>query len=124
MGTRFATRETGDSSVALKNSKAQHLMQQRLAPGVCVLASPTHLIYVNHKARQLMRQMSAAEPARDSPRPSKGLLPTSLQKISVEIFRCLRTQVPTTDWEQCEVKRLAGDPKHPLLIRGFGIPDP
>ena len=35
----------------------------------------------------------------------------------------LHVRTEAKDWEQFEIKRVAGNPEKPILLRGFGLPD-
>ncbi len=58
-------------------------------------------------------------------RPSQpyGVLPTALTELCGEIIKALQVRTEAKDWEQFELKRVAGDPHQPILLRGFGLPD-
>jgi DNA-binding CsgD family transcriptional regulator len=46
-----------------------------------------------------------------------------MTELCGEIIKALHTRTEAKDWEQFELKRVAGDPNQPILLRGFGLPD-
>ena len=46
-----------------------------------------------------------------------------LTELCAEIIKALQVRTEAKDWEQFEVKRIAGNPNQPVLLRGFGLPD-
>ena len=53
----------------------------------------------------------------------RGVLPTALTELCGEIVKALHVRTEAKDWEQFEIKRVAGNPEKPILLRGFGLPD-
>lgn len=51
------------------------------------------------------------------------MLPAALTELCTEVLKALQVRTEAKDWEQFEVKRIAGNPNQPVLLRGFGLPD-
>ncbi len=100
------------------------LLEQRLSPGILVLAPPLQLLHINGSAWGLIRTISEADLPMDGHRKqAKGLLPPSLHQLCAEIFQHLRDRPYPKDWERFEVKKIMGPPARRILVRGLGVPD-
>jgi DNA-binding CsgD family transcriptional regulator len=71
------------------------LADQRVGSGIVVLSASMQLLHMNHQASELSKQINAS----------------------------LHIRTEAKDWEQFEIKRVAGNPEKPILLRGFGLPD-
>ncbi len=99
------------------------ITEQRAGPGIVVLSSSLQLLHMNRQASELCKKINQAEHTAESPKQAHGVLPTALTELSSEIIRALTVRTEAKDWEQFEVKRLAGASEQPILLRGFGLPD-
>lgn len=99
------------------------ITEQRAGPGIVVLSSSLQLLHMNRQASELCKKINQAEQTTESPRQAYGVLPTALTELSSEIVKALTVRTEAKDWEQFEVKRLAGATEQPILLRGFGLPD-
>lgn len=99
------------------------ITEQRAGPGIIVLSSSLQLLHMNRQASELCKKINQAEHPSDSPKHAHGVLPTALTELSSEIIKALTVRTEAKDWEQFEVKRLAGGSGQPILLRGFGLPD-
>lgn len=99
------------------------ITEQRAGPGIVVLSSSLQLLHMNRQASELCKKINQAEHTAESPRQAYGVLPTALTELSSEIVKALTVRTEAKDWEQFEVKRLAGATEQPILLRGFGLPD-
>ena len=95
---------------------AETLADQRAGPGIVVLSASMQLLHMNRQASELAKQINVSEHGGGSSRAAHGVLPTALTELCGEI-------VKAKDWEQFEIKRVAGNPEQPVLLRGFGLPD-
>ncbi len=93
----------------------------RGGPGVLILSTDNRLLHMNRRAWELIRQISDSQTVTQTVK-AGGLLPTAVTEICTEIHTLLKAQLGSKDWEQLEVRRLVGDPKRPVLLRGFGLP--
>jgi DNA-binding CsgD family transcriptional regulator len=103
------------------------IADQRAGPGIVVLSSSLQLLHMNRQAAELSTQINQAETIdenKDNKKVAHGVLPVALTELCGEILKVLQIRTEAKDWEQFEVKRLAGDPARPVLLRGFGLPDP
>lgn len=99
------------------------LADQRAGPGIVVLSASMQLLHMNRQASDLSRQINIAEHGGGSSRAAHGVLPAPLTELCGEIVKALHVRTEAKDWEQFEIKRIAGNPEQPVLLRGFGLPD-
>ncbi len=118
-----AIEDAVDSALILESTGADTLVEQRVSPGMLVLAPPMRLLHMNQHAWELLRRLSNGETGNGHAHQAKGLLPESLHETCVEIFVHLQDRSHAKDWERFEIKRVIGSPQQPVLIRGFGVPD-
>ena len=88
--------------------------------GVIVLAPSIQLLYRNQQARQLCEEINQY----DNVKSARGVLPAAVMSLAFEIRRLLRIRPESKDWEQIQLRRVAGDPDYPVLLCGFGLIDP
>jgi DNA-binding CsgD family transcriptional regulator len=99
------------------------LADQRAGSGIVVLSTSMQLLYMNRQASELAKKINDVEQASHSAKYAHGVLPTALTELCHEIIKALHIRTEAKDWEQFEIKRIAGDPNQPILLRGFGLPD-
>ncbi len=99
------------------------IADQRAGPGIVVLSTSMQLLHMNRQAAMLARHINQNEKGNHEGRSASGVLPASLTELCGEIVKALHVRTEAKDWEQFEVKALAGDPNRPILLRGFGLPD-
>ncbi len=97
--------------------------EQRVGPGIVVLTTSTQLLHMNRQAADLSMKINHAEKTGQEGKVASGVLPATLTELCGEIVKALQVRTEAKDWEQFEVKALAGDPDRPILLRGFGLPD-
>ena len=99
------------------------LADQRVGSGIVVLSASMQLLHMNRQASELSKQINAAEHGGKNMGSAHGVLPTALTELCGEIIKALHVRTEAKDWEQFEIKRVAGNPEKPILLRGFGLPD-
>ena len=99
------------------------LADQRAGSGIVVLSASMQLLHMNRQASDLAKKINAVEHGDTAAKAAHGVLPTALTELCGEIIKALHIRTEAKDWEQFELKRVAGDPNHPILLRGFGLPD-
>lgn len=102
---------------------ADNLADQRGGAGIVVLSSSMQLLHMNRQAGELSKLINMTDNGGTPPRAAQGVLPAALTELCSEIIKALQVRTEAKDWEQFEVKRVAGNPKQPILLRGFGLPD-
>lgn len=95
----------------------------RGGPGLIILSTDNRLLHMNRRGWELIRQINDSQTVTETVK-AGGLLPTAVTEICREIHTLLKAQLGSKDWEQLEVRRLVGDAKQPILLRGFGLPGP
>ena len=88
-------------------------------PGVLVFTSGIQLLYRDQRARELCEQIIRNENAKTA----NGVLPLAVTSLADEIHKLLRIRTESKDWEQFQIRRVAGNTDHPVLLRGFGLLD-
>ena len=116
---------TVDLRETLERINAEDLIDRRVSPGMLIIAPPMRLLHMNQTAWELMHTVSDQKEGNGEGKAvnAKGLLPTALHEVCAEIIRHLRDRTHAKDWERFEIKRLITNPRQPLLVRGFGVPD-
>lgn len=87
--------------------------------GVIVLAPSLQLRYRNQQARELCEEINRYE----NLKAASGVLPGAVTSLADEIRTLLRTRTESKDWEQIQIRRVAGNPDYPVLLCGFGLID-
>jgi DNA-binding CsgD family transcriptional regulator len=95
----------------------QDLADIRSGPGILVMSGESRLLHINRRGWEFIRQMNDAQEVK-----AGGLLPTVVSQICTDVYHVLKLQNGSKDWEQMEVRRMAGEPNSPILLRGFGLP--
>jgi DNA-binding NarL/FixJ family response regulator len=90
----------------------------REGPGVLILTMDGQLQYINRRSWDLIRLINEST----SIYASNGLLPTEVAEICRQVHHLRRAESNSKDWEQIEIRRMAGGPEQPVLLRGFGLP--
>jgi len=99
--------------------QSERLDGQRSGPGILVLTPTLQLLQMNTRALELSRRINLAQ----SGSLAGCVLPAAVTELCGEIRKMLESRIEPKDWEQVEVKRLAGDVERPVFLRGFGLPD-
>ena len=99
----------------------QGIADLRGGPGLIILSTDKRLLHMNQRGWELIRQINDSQTVTETVK-AGGLLPTAVTEVCTEIHTLLKAQLGSKDWEQLEVRRLVGDPKRPILLRGFGLP--
>lgn len=102
---------------------ADNLVDQRTGSGIVVLSSSMQLLHMNRQATELSKLINMAENGGSPAKAAQGVLPSALTELCAEIIKALQVRTEAKDWEQFEIKRVAGNPNQPVLLRGFGLPD-
>ena len=100
-----------------------NLADQRAGAGIVVLSSSMQLLHMNRQAAELSKLINMTENGGTSAKAAHGVLPSALTELCAELIKALQVRTEAKDWEQFEVKRIAGNPNQPVLLRGFGLPD-
>jgi len=102
---------------------ADNLADQRAGAGIVVLSSSMQLLHMNRQAAELSKLINMAENGGAPAKSAQGVLPSALTELCTEVLKALQVRTEAKDWEQFEIKRIAGNPNQPVLLRGFGLPD-
>ncbi len=105
------------------NDPGEVIADQRSGPGIVVLSTSMQLLHMNRQASDLSKLINEAEKINNTGMIASGVLPKALTELCGEIVKALQIRTEAKDWEQFEVKALAGDQNKPILLRGFGLPD-
>ena len=97
---------------------------ERDSPGVMVFAPPLQLLHMTQRAAEIIGQLKTPADQRDPVGIANRTLPSPLREICADIFGLLQGRTVAKDWEQLEINRLINSLNPPILVRGFGVPDP
>lgn len=114
----------GEASGTDEARPSNHGGTDRDSPGVLVLAPPLRLLHMTQRAAAIIRQLETLPDQQAPAGIANGPIPSPLRQICAEIFGLLQNRAVAKDWEQLEVKHLIDSLNPPILIRGFGVPDP
>jgi DNA-binding CsgD family transcriptional regulator len=95
----------------------QNIASLRGGPGILILSGESKLLHMNRRGWELIREINESQLVK-----AGGLLPSAISQVCSEIHDLLKIQQGPKDWEQVEVRRLAGGATCPVLLRGFGLP--
>ncbi len=123
METAIAIQGAVHPSETPEQTSVDTLIDQRVGPGMLVLAPPMRVLHVNQHAGELIRQITQVNNGHGRSRHAIGRLPMSIRHICEEIFDTLRVRDHAKDWERLEIKRVLSLPNQVVLVRGFGVPD-
>jgi len=98
----------------------QEIAQKRAKPGLIIFTPTMGLRHMSEAAAILCHGLNATQ-AVYTPR---GVLPLEIVELCTEIVAALKAQKDVEAWESCEQYRLVGYPEFPVMLRGFGLPDP
>ncbi len=94
--------------------------EEAYAPGVLLLTTSMQVVYSNGEARALSSRVAPAPHGK----PGNGTLPSALSATCQEILEQMRRQTDHKALERVIVRRVLGQEPNPVLVLGFGIPDP
>jgi DNA-binding CsgD family transcriptional regulator len=116
MRARKVTAELNEPS---PNYHVESIAEKRAGPGILLLSSSMQLLYRDRRTWELCAQINKAQ----NGKAANGVLPTAVAELCSEIMKTLQVRTDAKDWEHFRVKRIIGDPKRPVLLRGVGLPD-
>jgi DNA-binding CsgD family transcriptional regulator len=90
--------------------------EKRTGPGVLILSGCGSSKFMNRRGWLLIQEINQAQSVERG-----ALFPRSIMEIYSEIQK-LSAEKNGNDWEQVEIRRLAGKPKRHILLRGFACP--
>jgi DNA-binding CsgD family transcriptional regulator len=97
----------------------ESIAEKRAGPGILLLSSSMQLLYRDRRTWELCAQINKAQ----NGKAANGVLPPAVAELCSEIMKTLQIRTEAKDWEHFRVKRIIGDPKRPVLLRGVGLPD-
>ncbi|TKB80876.1 MAG: response regulator transcription factor [Nitrospira sp.] len=96
----------------------ENIAEQRSGPGVILLTAALSLVHMNGQATDLCKEIGQSH----SSEPGDGGLPAPVHELGNEIRAMLQVRTEAKDWEQFQIRRLIGDMRRAVLLRGFGLP--
>ena len=81
METRNAIEGTVHPSETQEQSRVDTLINQRMGPGMVVLAPPMRVLHINQHAWELIRRITHVKDGHEGSKRTMGLLPTSIRQI-------------------------------------------
>ena len=92
---------------------------QSAGPGVLIFSSTLELQYLNQEARRLIQYVTQRQGIF-----ATGVLPSDLTSLLKKIQERLQVYTIPKDWEEIDITQTFTDAEVPILVRGFGLPDP
>lgn len=90
--------------------------------GMIVFSSPTQILHMNGQARSLIALFGESRTAWTPP--THEAIPSIFIEFCCDVLERFRDRIDAHDWAQFEMRRVCHLVTPPLLIRGFGVPDP
>lgn len=97
----------------------ENIAEQRSGPGLIVMSSDLRALHMNRQAVELCREIGEGTPGKP---PVEGL-PAPVRELGADVRSMLQARTEAKDWEQLQVRRLVGDTRRAVLLRGVGLPD-
>ncbi len=116
MRVRKMSAEVNESS---SHFHVESIADKRAGPGILLLTSSMQLLYRDRRTWELCGEINKAQ----NGTAANGVLPPAVAELADEIMKTLHVRTEAKDWEHFRVKRIIGDPKRPVLLRGVGLPD-
>jgi hypothetical protein len=88
--------------------------------GILVLSPTREVVYMSGRAMDLLKSIQEAEVGLAMP----GVIPTVIHDFCNRILDIVATRGLGTNGISCEVRRMAGDPERPIVLRGFALSAP
>lgn len=108
---------------AVNNSSRDYhiesIAEKRGEPGILILTSSMQLLFKNSKATELCEQINKAHTGKTV----SGVLPVAVAEFCADVMKIILIRNHSKDWEEFRIKRILGDPKHPVLLWAVAIPD-
>ena len=95
------------------------LVERRSGPGIMVFSTTFQLLHVDPRAQELCRRIVHSQHGT----PAKGVVPPVIMDFCAALRQTMQTRTAANDWEQFQLRKLAGTVQRPILLRGFGLPD-
>ena len=95
------------------------IVDKRIGPGILMLTSSMQMLYRDRRSWELCAQINRYHNGKSA----TGVLPPVVADLCAEIMKALRERTDAKDWEHFRLKRVIGDPNHPVLLCGLGLPD-
>ena len=93
--------------------------QEATDPGIVVLSSSLHVLFMNRRAMALLNQLDHTVHLVGTERD----LVAPLQRHCQDIIETMQTRMESNSWEQFQQCRTIGNSSRSILVKGFGIPD-
>jgi DNA-binding CsgD family transcriptional regulator len=99
---------------------ADMLTAQRAKSGLLVFTPKLELIHMNEEASVLSTYINQTQ----TTHVVTGILPQEILAFCGEIIQRLTNHRDFKEWEHFELRRVIDGVEFPVLLRGFGLPDP
>jgi DNA-binding CsgD family transcriptional regulator len=97
----------------------ESIADKRIGPGILMLTSSMQTLYRDRRSWELCSHINRY----DNGKTANGVLPPTVAALCAEIMKTLKEHNDANDWEHFRIKRVVGDPTHPVLLCGLGLPD-
>lgn len=93
--------------------------QEVTGPGIVVLSTSLEVVHMNRRALTLLAQLED----RIQRIGSGQALTTPLHQHGRDIIETMQERLASDNWTQFQHDRTIADAIHPILVKGFGLPD-
>ena len=112
-------RPTAEASDTSSDFHVDSIVDKRAGPGILLLTSSMQLLYRDRRTWELCGQINKSH----NGTAARGVLPPAVAEVCAEIMQTLQVRSEAKDWEHFRIKRIIGDAKRTILLRGLGLPD-
>lgn len=74
---------------------------------------------MDRRAWELCRIINQSQ----NPKVRDGVIPAVVAELCSDVLKLLSVRTGAKDWEQLQLRRMAGDARNSMLLRGLGLPD-
>ena len=97
----------------------ENIIERRSVPGVLSFTAQGSLLFMNSEAGVLAKQILGLRYGNGA----QELLPQEVLSLCADLQKELTRQPSPRDYDKVELRRVTGDLKFPVLLRGFLLPD-
>jgi DNA-binding CsgD family transcriptional regulator len=109
-----------DKAMGTIAGHADTITAQRAKSGLLVFTAKMELLHMNEEALMLSNYITKTQTGYVA----AGLVPQEVTAFCGDIVQQLKNHRDSKEWEHFELRRVVEGVEFPVLLRGFGLPDP
>jgi len=102
-------------------NQLEKIADKRAMPGVLSFSTSRQLLYMNTEAEELCLQLLDVEPSQKVSQ--ETLVPGEVLELCEALHQAPESQLDTKENDGVQIRRVIGEDRFPILIRGFLVPD-